>query len=199
MVSNGVVLADISYGDLVQVGSTVTLYNERGIEVTTTIAEPANIYGNVYGVGDEVRLTLRTDYEEFGISSGWDVELGIDYDDELLEFKRVEGKGEAQFGASHDACKNWWLYEGNSRRVSYYPEDNKFLTLYYHIEGPLSSENITLVFEAKKKGSTNVNVFVVTSEKTDTEVWLHMWPTSEIKYDFYHTSNFNNNVNIEVE
>ncbi|MBE5954100.1 MAG: PASTA domain-containing protein, partial [Lachnospiraceae bacterium] len=191
--------ASVEHGDLVEIGSTVTLYKNRGIVVTTEIIEPENINGNEYNVGEEVRVTLQISYEDFGINSGWDMELGIDYDTDILEFKGIEGKGTAEYGVSHSGCAWGDLYEGSSRKVSYYPEDDEFLTLYYSFEGEVVCETVTLVFDAKEKGETILRTFMVSTPMDNNQVWLHMWSQSPIYYNYYHTSNHNNNLGIEVK
>ncbi|MBE5932152.1 MAG: PASTA domain-containing protein [Lachnospiraceae bacterium] len=172
---------DVEEGILVDKGTTVTIYGRRGVTFNAYLTYPDKEFGNVYKVGDEIKVTIEMVGEQKGINANWRKEFGFQYNNELLEYKGIEGAGSAKLINNHE-------------------EYGDCMMITHSWSGEYNVDTCTLTFEAIKEGTDEIGVFYyqtwMNEEKTRANA--HLFTYSNIPYDYTFLQSVDHIVDIEI-
>ncbi len=177
-----VIRLDVEEGAMVEKGSTITIYGNRGVTFEAYIISPDKEFGNVYKVGDEIKITVEMKAEDKGINGNWEKEFGFKYNDELLEYNGAQGNATVSYIRNHEEY-------GNALMINYrWSED-------------AVTDTVTLSFTALKEGEDEVGVFLyqtwLNEEKTSASA--HLWNYAYNPYEFTFFQTIDHLIDIEIE
>jgi len=173
---NGV---DISEGTLVEKGTTVTIYGIRGIIINGQIIDPEKESNNYYKVGDEIRITVQIDVEQAGMKGTFLKEFGFQYNNEILEYKGIEGPATASLINNHE-------------------EYGDCMLIRYNISEPQVTDTFVLIFTALKPGKDEVGTFLYQTRISENTWNAHLWHISNVPSDFTFKEKLEHIIDIEV-